>query len=106
VPDLNFIMDTLLANKDKSFVDRIINRRKYPVLDLGNGQYATHKMAWNESDGKYHVFPTVLYDGKELRQFSPDEAYNHAKSTGNFIEFNTPEEADYFSKRYKAFWGE
>ena len=26
--------------------------------------------------------------------------------TGNFIEFNSPDEAEWFSKRYKAAWGE
>ena len=35
----------LEANKDKTFVDRILNPNKYPRLDLGNGNYATH--LWN-----------------------------------------------------------
>lgn len=96
----------LEANKDKTFVDRILNRDKYPRLDLGDGNYATHKMSYMQVGDKYHVFPTVLYDGKQLKEYSPFDAYNNVRQTGNYIEFDTLEEADTFSRRYKAVWGE
>ena len=104
--ELQKMRQILEANKDKSFVKRILNPDKYPRLDLGNGNYATHKMSWMQVGDKYHVFPTVLYDGKQLKQYEPRDAYNQARETRNYIEFDTPEEADIFSRRYKAVWGE
>lgn len=100
------VMTILAANKKKSFVDRILHPNKYPRLDLGNGDYATHQMAWTTAGNKYRVYPTVLWTGKELKQFKPDEAYQQVLKTGNYIDFDTPEEADWFSQRYKAAWGE
>ena len=73
------INQILQANKSKSFVDRILNKDRYPTLDLGNGNYATHMMAWTKVDKKYHVFPTVLWDGKKLTQYDPKEAYGYVK---------------------------
>ena len=96
----------LQANTDKPFVDRILNADKYPSLDLGDGRTATHKMAWGEADDKYYVFPTIFYDGEELKEYDPDSAFRQAIKTNDYIEFNSPEEADLFSRRYKALWGE
>jgi hypothetical protein len=100
------ILKILQENADKSFVKRILERDQYPKLDLGDGNYATHKMAWAEADGKYYVFPTVLYDGRALKEYPWESAFNQVRRTGNFIEFDNPDEADWFSRRYKAVWGE
>jgi hypothetical protein len=97
-------MKILQANKDKTFVKRILEREKYPRLELGDGNHATHKMAWGEVDKKYRVFPTVLYDGKSLKEYKPDEAFRHTSATGNYIDFDTPQEADWFSRQYKSVW--
>lgn len=99
------VMRILMANASKSFVKRILQPKAYPTLDLGNGQVATHKMAWNEVGGKYYVYPTVMYDGKKLTDYG-DKAFALAQKSGNVIEFKTPQEADWFSKRYKAAWRE
>lgn len=105
--DYDEIMRVLNANADKSFVKRILNRDKYPVLDEGNGQHATHKMAWGETDTpkgkKYVVFPTVLFDGKKLADYG-DKAFGHAMKSGNYIEFDDPKQAEWFSKEYKKAW--
>jgi hypothetical protein len=108
--DYNRAMQILSANADKTFVKRILTPEKFPKLDLGRGQYATHKMSWVDTEDAngnpvYHVFPTVLYDGKQLKDYG-DQAYDHARETGNYIEFKNPQEADWFSRRYKAVWGE
>lgn len=100
------VMTILQQNANKGFVQRILKPDEYPTLDLGNGDYATHKMAWIEDNGKYRVFPTVLYDGKALTQYEPMDAYRRVQKTGNFIDFNSPDEADWFSQRYKAAWGQ
>jgi hypothetical protein len=110
MPEYDDVMSVLQANADKSFVKRILEPKKYPTLDLGSGKSATHKMAWGEVDTpngrKYVVFPTVLMgkDGK-LVDYG-DKAFEHVMKTKNFIEFDDPKKAAWFSKRYKAAWGQ
>ena len=53
---------------------------------------------------KYRVFPTVLHEGGRLRRYEPGEAWKRVEKTGDYIEFDTAEEADMFSKEYKQFW--
>jgi hypothetical protein len=97
----------LEQNKQRQFVDRILHREKYPVIRLPNGQKATHLMSWAEDGGKYYVFPMIQYDGKQLKQYDKwQEAFDNARKTNDFIEFDNPLDADWFSKRYKAAWGE
>ena len=108
--DYNRALGILQANSNKTFVKRILEPEKYPTMDYGNGQIATHKMGWVDTEDAqgnpvYHVFPTILYDGKQLKEYGK-QAYEHVRKTGNYIEFKTPEEADWFSRRYKAVWGE
>ena len=102
--DLSKIKKILDKNQDKSFVQRILKPDIFPRLDLGNGKYATHKMSWGETNGKYVVFPTVLFGNGNLKEYTPDEAFGHAMNSGNYIEFDNPEEADWFSKNYKKVW--
>jgi hypothetical protein len=103
--DVGWIKDILEKNKDKSFVDRILNKDKYPTLDRGNGKFSTHSMEWGSAGDKYVVYPTVLWNGKELKDYGPD-AWEQVKKTGNYIEFDTPEGAAHFSSNYKKIWGQ
>lgn len=99
------LMAILKTNASKSFVQRILRPDEFPTLDLGNGSHATHRMEWAEADGKYVVYPRVLLqEGRKLHDYG-DNAWDHARQSGNFIEFNTPQDADWFSKRYKGAWG-
>ena len=102
--ELEYINGILEKNKDKEFVDRILNPDKYPRLDLGNGDYATHKMAWGKVGDKYIVHPTVLLEDGKLKEYSPLDAWKRVQKSGDYIEFNNPEEADWFSRRYKKIW--
>jgi len=103
------VMGILLANEDKSFVKRILRPDKYPYIKNSDGSHSTHLMSWSgiEKDGKkkYVVYPSILYDGKQLRDYG-DDAFDLAIKSGNYIEFDSPEKADWFSKRYKSIWGE
>lgn len=103
--EYSYLADVLIRNKEKNFVDRIINNTKYPSLDLGEGKSATHLMSWGTADGRAIVYPTVLYDGKKLKQYDQKEAFGKAMDSGEFIEFKSEQEADWFSKNYKMFWG-
>lgn len=98
------LMATLKRNSDKTFVQRILRPNDFPVLDDGNGGIATHRMAWGEADGKYVAFPTVLYDGKQLVDHGKS-AFDQVMKSGNYITFDSPHEAEWFSKRYKGAWG-
>ena len=102
--DVEKILKILEGHSGKSFVQRILDPDQYPKLDLGDGKSATHLMSWGESDGKYLVFPTVLYDNGRLQQYKPDDAFSTAISSGNYIEFDRKEDADWFSKNYKKVW--
>ena len=103
---LQYISEILANNKSKNFVDRIINKSKYPSLDLGKGVEASHLMAWTKVDGRPIVFPTVLYEGGKLKQYQPKEALQRVLKNGEFIEFKSDQQADWFSKNYKLIWGE
>lgn len=99
------LMAIMKANAGKSFVQRILRPSEFPTLDVGNGQHATHRMSWGEAGGKYYVYPTVLLtEGGKLHDFG-DNAWVHAIKGGNYIEFDKPEDAEWFSSRYKGAWG-
>ena len=105
VLDDNFLKQTLAANAKKPFVQRIRRTDNYKPLDMGNGETRTHFMEYGERDGKFFVYPTVLMspDGT-LKQFSSDEAQMHSIATGNIINFDSEEQAAFFSKHYKRFF--
>src|SRR5688572_467149 len=95
------LMGILGSNRDKSFVKRILSPQAYPSLDLGNGSHATHRMEWAGAGGKYYVYPTVLFANGKLTDYG-DKAWDHVRSSGNYIEFDNPQDAEWFSKRYKG----
>jgi len=104
--DVNRLMAIMNPYAKKNFVKRILYPDQWPKMDLGEGQYATHKMAWGSTDNEHMVYPTVIYDdvtGK-LKELAGDEAFQHAMTTGEYIPFKTPQEADWFSKNYKKVW--
>lgn len=105
--DYEKALSILKKNTDKGFVKRILNKENSPVLDNGDGTVSTHSMSWGEADGRYFVYPTVLVTGDgTLKRFSNKDAWRNVMKTGNYIEFDSPEEADWFSRRYKSVWGE
>jgi len=91
-------------NRGKEFVDRIIDPTTYKPLTNDDGSISTHSMAWGEANGKYLVFPTVIKYGNGLKRFEGKDAWRLAVELGNYIEFDTKEEADRFSREYKTYW--
>ena len=101
------IFNTIEKNKAVPFVDRIINKNKYPSLkDPKTGEDMTHMMSWGEVGGKYYVFPTIeMINGKLTNMIeSGIDPFDYALKNKNYIEFDTPDMADYFSKNYKTYW--
>lgn len=97
------LLETLLFYKGKDFVNRIINAADFPVLKNRDGSESTHGMAVAEKDGKFFVYPTVVYEDGKLMRLGPDTALNRALTGGDYIEFDAEDDARDFSKEYKQF---
>jgi hypothetical protein len=106
MPDKEYkkITNILAKNAKKDFVQRILYPENSPVLKNDDDTISTHRMAWGEADGKYYVYPTIIRKAGGLFELDPDEAFHYAHKTGEYIEFDNPEEADWFSKKYKTIW--
>jgi hypothetical protein len=97
----------LAQHAEKPFVQRILRPDSYDPLVLSGGDTASHMMAYSEVDGRHVVYPTVIQgESGELRKFPFDTALDMALKSGNFIDFDTAEEADFFSKNYKRYFGD
>ena len=104
--DVYKLLQVLDNNREKNFVQRILYPENYPTLPIGKGKFATHLMSWGESNNKYYVFPTVIYERDKLKQYKPDAAFKRALDSGEYIEFPSSDEADQFTKQYKLIWNE
>ncbi len=105
--EMDQLREILRDNDEKLFVKRIIRPKDYPTLDLGDGNYATHQMQWGDVDtpqGKrYVVYPSVQLQGNKLIDLG-EKAWDHAMKAGDYIEFDNPAKASWFSKSYKKVW--
>jgi hypothetical protein len=100
-----WIADILANNPQKNFVQRILHSERSPKLAVGDGQTATHRMAWSEADGKAYVYPTIVeIEPGRLVELPPDKAWQYAVENNELIPFDDPKQADTFSKKYKTFW--
>ena len=94
-----------MAKKEQpEFIDRILNPKKYPYITNKDGSISTHEMAAEvDEDGNWFVFPTIQYDGKNLRRFkSNKEAMANALKTNNFLSMPSKKQAiDYAKGGYK-----
>jgi hypothetical protein len=98
------LMQIMSNNADRSFVKRILNPTAYPVLDEGDGKIATHRMSWAQAGDRFFAFPTVLLGANGKLKDYGDSAWDQAVKTGNYIEFDNPDEASWFTQRYKGAW--
>jgi len=101
-PEQKWLDTILMANKDKPFVKRILDKDARGMLPNTDGGHSSHSMAYSDDQGKYFVYPTVIKqpDGTMVR-LSDEEAYHNARKNGNAIPFDSEQEADWFSKNYK-----
>lgn len=105
-----YLNQILTSNKDKNFVDRILNAENYPVIqrpDLGEGFISTHLMSHDYLDfpksKEAIVYPTIIYDKKtkQLKMLPQQEAYKYAIENNEYIKFPTLQDAGWFSENYK-----
>lgn len=96
----------MMANKDLNFVKRYLMPDIFPKLQTNRlmgaeGMIAAPKEEmtthWMSHDPEtMRVFPqVVMIDGK-LKDLG-EGAYDYANKTGEFIQFKTPEEAEWFA---------
>jgi len=102
----------MMANKNLNFVKRYLMPDMYPALQTNKlmgaeGMIAAPKEEvsthWMLHDPKsMRVFPQiVMVDGK--LQDLGERAYDYADKTGEYIQFETPEEAEWFAANgYKS----
>lgn len=107
---------------DKNFMQRVYYADNYRGLvtpaewdgpyDYGEGlEVNSHLMSWDSAEDGYYVYPTVVQldpNSPTLTKLNPDEAYEYARQTGEFVRFDTPEEAATFAEDpvngYKQYW--
>lgn len=128
---VKYIDDTLLANKDKLFIDRMMNPEKYPMIDdepldaktvMGKQRrsLATHKMA----NADNLVFPTIIAEkdamgkpylvdlekkykvrekpeGSEERRKALNSMIDELEKKGQVIRVESPEKAKLIAENYK-----
>jgi len=88
----------IAANKNVPFVKRMTdtNDPNYTSSISMEGGKATHAMA----DRGAFVYPTIFVNSKtnKLERLEDSAAWKRAKETGEFIEFNTEEQAQWFAR--------
>jgi hypothetical protein len=90
---------TLKANADKNFVQRITNASDWPVMENPGGGYSSHRMANSDN----YAYPTLFYSKDTNALYKPQDPIAEAKKTGDFIEFPNPEAAAKFAENeYKV----
>jgi len=85
----------LEEHKEVPFVKRMLDPGSYPVARDEAGNPMTHLMSDAEVEGRFIAFPTLRFDGNTLVE---DTDPMTAIKSGNFIEFDTPEEASAFAR--------
>ena len=95
------LLEIILRNKGKDFINRIVNANDFPTLENRDGTISTHSMTYAEVDGRFYVYPTVVYQDGKLMRLGPDTAFNHALTSGEYVTFDDEREAMDFSKEYK-----
>ena len=84
-------------NAELPWVKRVLsNDSKF--IQQPDGSKSTHKLAWAEADGKVYVYPTIVEDGKGLKQLEDSEAFDYAMSNKTAMEVPNKELAQYYSE--------
>ena len=96
-----------MRNKDKNFVQRVLNPDIFPRINNKDGSVSTHLMSAEvDQYGDWLVFPTITQeeDGRLIKRELKD-AQKYAIESGQNISFGKDKEgAIDFSKNYKNLW--
>jgi hypothetical protein len=97
-------IDLLRQNKDKDFVNRILNPGIAPAgIPWEGDSTASHQMAAEVDDkGNWYVFPTIVNRGGKLEAMPLYDAMDYAIKTGEYIPMPDKESALDLSENYKT----
>jgi len=88
-----FVDSTLNANKNLDFVHRLYDPSLGSIQIPGEHGRSTHYMA----NDKTRAYPEVVNIHGKLQYLPGDKGYDYADSTGEYINFKTPEQAEWFA---------
>lgn len=97
------------ADSQLNFEQRVLRPSQYPTLaQEGEGNFATHKMAYAGTEKGFMAYPTVVQmpGAKELQELEGQAAMDYALKSGEFRQFADEQSAaDYARGGYKQQWG-
>ena len=96
-------MSLVISQRNKNIpqVERGLNPNESPKFENEDGSHSTHRMAAENIDGQWYVFPTLDYDKskKEWLQFDdPFEAFKYHKQKGTLLKMPNKELALYYAE--------
>ena len=120
--DRDRVHEILEANESKDFVQRIFNPEKAPSIVNPDGGHSSHRMAVEvgaalglkgDKAKKWYMFPTIIRDEygglTDHTNYGEDQdgwkkAWPDAKEKGEYIEFDSADDAMWLEKRWKLMW--
>lgn len=104
LPHKEHIID-VVNGQEANFVQRLKdpNRKK---INNSDGSVSTHKLAWAEVDNKIIIYPEIQEINGELVDLSNDrdKALKSALANNDYVEMQSPEEAEWFTTHYKEYY--
>ena len=100
-----YLDSTINANKNLEFIRRAIENDGPSIPTpkgapgYGKGMTSSHLMTYDPKSKR--SYPELVNINGTLKYLTGDDAYNYAEDTGEYIQFPTAEQANYFSQNYK-----
>jgi hypothetical protein len=100
-----YLDSTINANKNLEFIRRAIENDGPSIPTpkgapgYGKGMTSSHLMTYDPKSRR--SYPELVNINGTLKYLTGDDAYNYAEDTGEYIQFPTAEQANYFSQNYK-----
>lgn len=102
---LGYLDSTVNANQNLEFIQRAMqnNGPSIPTPKgapgYRQGMTSSHLMTYDPKSAR--SYPELVSMNGSLKYLTGDDAYNYAEDTGEYIQFPTAQQAQYFSKNYK-----
>ena len=102
---VGYLDSTVNANRNLEFIRRAIENNGPSISTpkgapgYGKGMTSSHLMTFDPKSRR--SYPELVNINGTLKYLTGDDAYNYAEDTGEYIQFPTAEQADYFSQNYK-----
>ena len=100
-----YLDSTVNANRNLEFIRRAIENDGLSIPTpkgapgYGKGMNSSHLMTYDPKSRR--SYPELVNINGTLKYLTGDDAYNYAEDTGEYIQFPTAEQANYFSQNYK-----